>query len=92
MRNPFTILATLARIEGKVDSLMATEAELQTDLDTIAAAVTKVAALVTSQAATITALQAQLAAGSPVTQAQLDALKAEADTIVAALPATPPAA
>lgn len=74
---------------------MATEADLQADLDQIKAGVTAVATTIANQAATIASLQAQVAAGEPVTPAQLDSLKTEADGIVAALAplmAPPPAA
>ena len=82
--------ADLRALSDKVDTLMATEAELQADLDLIKTGVTTVTQLVTAQAQTIADLQAQVAAGSPVSQTQLDALKAEADAIVAALPAPAP--
>jgi hypothetical protein len=64
---------------------MASEADLQKDLDAIAAGVA-------SAVAQIADLKAQIAAlgNGPVSQDQLDALTAQADAIVAALtPNTP---
>ena len=82
------IEGALQRIEGKADLIMASEADLQADLD-------KIAAGVTTANTAIADLKAQIAAipAGPVTQAQLDALTAQADTIVAALntPAAPTA-
>lgn len=63
---------------------MADEATLQADLDAIKSLVTtKIDAL----NATIATLKDQIAAGSPVSQAQLDSLDAEAKDIVAKLSA-----
>ena len=71
---------------------MSAEADLQTDLDAIQAGVARSLAAQTAQAATIADLRAQLAAGTPVSQAQLDSLDAEAKAIVATLtPLAPPA-
>lgn len=56
---------------------MATQAQLQTDLDAIGAAVS---AEITRGLA---AIQAAVTAAGPVTQAQLDAMDAEAQTITA---------
>lgn len=75
------IHSTLARIEGKVDNLMVSENDLQTDMDAIKA-------LVQKQADTI----AQLVAGQPVSQAQLDALDAEAKAILGIGAGSAPAA
>ena len=67
--------------------LMATEQELQADLDAIKEGVAAVAAKLAAQAQQIADLQAQILAGTPVTQEQLDGLKSEADAIVTALQA-----
>lgn len=67
------------------------ETDLQTDLDDIKASVTNIATLQAAQAKTIADLQAQVAAGTPVTQDQLDALVAEADAIKTALAPFAPA-
>ena len=82
----------LAGIRGRLDVIidklgwiMASEADLQKDLDAIASGVT-------TAVGQIADLKAQIAAlgTGPVTQAQLDALTAQADSIVAALtPNTP---
>lgn len=76
----------------KVTTLMSSETDLQADLDAIKAGVATVLASLTAQAATIASLTSQLAAGTPVSQAQLDALDLEAKAIVATLTpiATPP--
>lgn len=91
--------ARLTRIEQqldlllqKVEALMVDENTLQTDLDAIKAGVATVLAALAAQATTITALQTQLAAGTPVSQAQLDALDVEAKAIVASLTPLAPAA
>ncbi len=90
-------LATLHTVRGirKQVFLMArSEADLQADLDAIKADLASIQTAVTtevgtfnttiqSQQAQITALKAQLAAGTPVTQDQLDALAGEADTLKA---------
>jgi hypothetical protein len=86
------LLQSLHALHRKVDQLMSAESDLQTDLDAIRAAVVLVLAQQTAQASTIADLKAQLAAGTPVSQAQLDALDTEAKAIVAALtPIAPPA-
>lgn len=79
------ILTHVRAIQAQGDQIMATEQELKADLDTIQTGVATVIAKVTAQAQTIADLQAQIAAGTPVTQSQLDELKTEADAIVAAL-------
>jgi uncharacterized coiled-coil protein SlyX len=66
---------------------MSTEAQLQTSLDAIKAAVAAVAEKIAAQAKTIADLSAQIAAGTPVTQAQLDALTAEAQDIATSVSA-----
>ena len=72
---------------------MSTVQELQADLDTIKSGVAEVLVKVQAQADQIAALTAGQAAGSPVTQQQLDDLDAEAKAIVASLtPLAPPQA
>ncbi len=71
---------------------MSKVSDLQADLDTIKQGVADVLAAQTAQAATIADLKAQLAAGTPVSQEQLDALDAEAKNIVAALTPLAPTA
>jgi cell division protein FtsB len=79
------ILRSLDALHAKVDVIMASEADLQKDLDAIAAGVTAAV----SQIADLKAQIAALGTG-PVSQEQLDALTAQADSIVAALtPNTP---
>jgi len=69
---------------------MASEQDLQNDLNAIQAGVNQIAIQVTQMAASIAALQA--AGGvSVMTQPQLDALDVEAKAIVTALSAIPPA-
>jgi chromosome segregation ATPase len=80
-RETAAIVAQLSRIEGKVDRLMASEADLQTDLDTIKAGVATVVTKLTDNAQLIADLKAQVEAGVPVSQEQLDALHAEASGI-----------
>lgn len=75
------------RLFTLLENIMATEQDLQNDLDAIRDGVTTA---LTALNATIADLKAQIAAGSPVTQEQLDALDAEAKTIIAGLaPPTP---
>lgn len=69
--------------------LMATVKELSDELDAIKTAVDTVKALVATQVTQIADLTAQLAAGTPVSQAQLDDLDAKADGILAALTPAP---
>lgn len=64
---------------------MSAEQDLQNDLDAIQTGVAAVLTAQTAQAKTIADLKAQLAAGTPVSQAQLDALDVEAKAIVATL-------
>lgn len=71
----------------KVRKVMVSEQQLQTSLDAIKAGVTTVVASLSAQAQTIKDLQAQIAAGTPVTQDQLDALGSEAQGIADALAA-----
>jgi hypothetical protein len=78
------LLLLIYRRTGKI---MSTEADLQTSLDAIKAGVANVVAKLTTQAQTIADLQAQIAAGTPVSQEQLDALAAEANDIAASLSA-----
>lgn len=63
------------------------EKDLQAALDTIKNGVSDVVNRLTAQAAKIADLTAQVAAGTPVTQDQLDALTAEANEIAAVLTA-----
>jgi hypothetical protein len=83
----------LDQILAHLERITMNEQDLQTDLDAIKAGVATVLAAQTAQAATIADLKAQLAAGTPVSQAQLDALDAEAKAIVTSLTplAAPPA-
>lgn len=64
---------------------MATVQELSDELDSIKTAVDAVKATVTAQIQQIADLQAQIAAGTPVSQQQLDELDAKADSILASL-------
>lgn len=79
----------LATLLTQGASLMATQQELSDELDAIQTAVNTVKDLVRSQIDQIAALQAQIAAGTPVTQEQLDALDVKADAILASLTPTP---
>lgn len=65
--------------------IMSVETDLQDDLDKIQAGVNALLGAAKANAAEIADLRAQLAAGTPVTQSQLDALDAEAKAIVASL-------
>jgi outer membrane murein-binding lipoprotein Lpp len=79
------IRARLDYLIAQMEILMAKEADLQKDLDAIATGVTAAV----SQIADLKAQIAALGTG-PVSQEQLDALTAQADSIVAALtPNTP---
>jgi hypothetical protein len=87
-----THAAQLNRIEAKLDqaltkegTILMNESDLQADLDAIKAGVAATLTAQQAQAATIADLKAQLANGTPVTQAQLDALDAEAKAIVVSL-------
>jgi outer membrane murein-binding lipoprotein Lpp len=88
LRNALGLAGVRARLDyliSQVEILMAKEADLQADLD-------KIAAGVTAAVSQIADLKAQIAAlgTGPVSQEQLDALTAQADSIVAALtPNTP---
>lgn len=62
-------------INGKVDDLMATLQDVQTDLQAITDGVATLATEIAD-------LKAKVAAGSPVTQADLDALDVKAKAIV----------
>ena len=91
-----TILSKLQTLESKVDKIMATEADLEkaladmkTDFDAHGAAD---AASRKAAADALAALQAQIAslqASQPVSQAQLDALVANATAIDEAIKAAP---
>jgi len=65
--------------------LMANVKELSDELDAIKTAVDAVKATVDAQIVEIAALKDQIAAGTPVTQEQLDALDAKADSILVSL-------
>jgi hypothetical protein len=71
----------------KVRRIMTTEKNLQDTLDAIKDGVATVVDKLTAQAKTIADLTAQIAAGTPVTQDQLDALGTEATGIASALAA-----
>lgn len=73
-------------LEGILE-IMSTQEELKATLDGIQADVAVVVGKLDAQSQAIADLQAQLATGVPVTQEQLDGLKAEADSIKAALDA-----
>ena len=72
----------LDRILALLESLMKNESDLKAELDTIKTGVATLLAQATANAKTIADLQTQVASGSPVTQAQLDDLSAEAQGIV----------
>lgn len=76
---------SLNLVHEKLEALMATVQELSDELDLIKTAVDAVKATVTQQIQQIADLQAQIAAGTPVTQAQLDELDSKADSILATL-------
>lgn len=101
MDDQHSLESRVRAVEAKLEKLMATVADLQADvaqLQTDAASMVTALSTVQTENASlqtqITALQAQIAAGSPVTQSQLDALDASVKTIdgtiTAALPVTPP--
>ncbi len=71
---------------------METFDDLKSKLDLILATLPQILAAEQAQAQRITDLQNQLAAGVPVTQAQLDELGTEADTIVSGVQALVPPA
>jgi uncharacterized coiled-coil protein SlyX len=87
------ILKTLENLMATVADLQTDVAKLQTDVASMVTALGTVQTTNASLQTKITALQAQIAAGSPVTQDQLDALDASVKsidgTVVAALPVTP---
>jgi len=64
---------------------MSTFNDVKVELDAIKDGVASLLAKSQKQADLIAELQAQLAGGIPVTQAQLDSLKAEQDSIIAVL-------
>lgn len=84
-----TITANTAWLQQQLDllkrSIMATFDDVKVELDAIKDGVATVLAKAQAQSDQIAALQAQIAAGTPVSQAQLDSLKAEEDQIIAAL-------
>ena len=73
------------------ESIMASFQEVSDELDAIKTAVDAVKELGKQQIAEIQALKDQLAAGSPVTQEQLDSLDTKADSILAELAPDKPA-
>lgn len=73
---------SLTRIERMLIAMASTEQQLADDLNKIQAGVTAAIADIQSLTDQIAALKAQ---PSPVTQAQLDTLTAQADSIVTAL-------
>lgn len=83
------ILTRLRALEAQGVQIMATQQELSDELDAIKTAVDAVKATGAEQVVLIAALKAQLDAGTPVTQDQLDALDAKADTILASLTPAP---
>jgi len=84
-------LVTLSRaIQAQGSAIMATVNELSSELTAIKTAVDEVKRIDLEQIAEIQALKDQIAAGTPVTQEQLDSLDAQADSILAAL-GVPPA-
>jgi chromosome segregation ATPase len=85
-----TVLEKLTMLIFQGGKIMATVQELSDELDAIKTAVDSVKATAAEQIAKIAELQAQIAAGSPVSQAQLDDLDAKADSILAALNPAPP--
>lgn len=72
-------------ILGGILKIMATEQDLKDSLDNITTGVAAVAAKLADQTQAIKDLKDQLAAGTPVSQEQLDALEAEAQAIEDAL-------
>lgn len=79
------ILTRLCALEAQGVQVMATVQELSDELDAIKTAVDEVKVLGQAQVDEIAALKAQIAAGTPVSQEQLDALDTKADSILAAL-------
>lgn len=79
------------------EQMMSTEQDLQTSLDGIQTDVATISTTISGLQKSIADLTAQLAAGSPVSQAQLDALATEAASAKTALdavasPPVPPTA
>lgn len=85
IRLPESAIELLRRIYAQGEQIMATVKELSDELDAIKTAVDGVKATVQTQITQIADLQAQIAAGTPVTQQQLDDLDAKADSILADL-------
>jgi uncharacterized protein YlxW (UPF0749 family) len=79
------ILTHVRALRAQGDTLLANQQELSDELDAIKTAVDAVKATGQAQVAEIAALKAQIAAGTPVTQEQLDSLDAKADSILASL-------
>ena len=89
--NPYTMLADIQRtvhtINRKVDHMSDQQAEINADVQGLAA---DLAALQANFAAELAALQAALAAGQPVDLTGLEAIKAQFDQL--ATSTTPPPA
>jgi len=83
------ILTHLQALRRQGDSIVATLQELKDELTAIKTAVDAAKATAEAQIAEIKRLSDLLAAGTLVTQADLDALDAQADEILAALAPTP---
>jgi len=83
------ILTQLTVLTTQGEQIMATLQELRDELTDIKTKVDEAKVTSQQQIDLIAELKAQIAAGSPVTQADLDSLDAQADSILAAL--SPPA-
>lgn len=81
------ILNKLRQLKKQGQRIMATQQELSDELDAIKTGVDAVKLLAREQVVLIEQLTAQIAAGTPVTQEQLDALDVKADSILASLSA-----
>jgi len=79
------VVSLLEMLHLQGDRLMASFQEVSDELSAIKTAVDEVKRLDQEQIAEIASLKEQVAAGSPVTQEQLDQLDAQADSILAAL-------
>ena len=82
----------LLKLTKKVDELMATQAELVTELQAISAAVGKIGTETTATLAKVAELEAALAAAgevSPAVQAAVDALKAQVEVVDGLVPDSP---
>lgn len=77
--------ARLDAIDNQLEKIIMTEADIEALLTQIDTETTRIAGVVQAGVDQIAALQAQIAAGTPVTQEQLDALGAHLTTEVATL-------